>query len=99
MNITKQIDGTTLHITLNGRLDTVTSPAFVTEIDAIPETTTELVLEFAKVSYISSAGLRAVLTAQKLMNKQGSMKLLHVCPAVKEVFDLTGFIDILTLEE
>jgi anti-sigma B factor antagonist len=99
MTITKTITGNSLLLQLAGRLDTVTSPELGTEIDAITQEIGELILDFAEISYISSAGLRIILAAQKKMNKQGDMKLLHVCPAVKEVFELTGFIDILTIEE
>ena len=58
----------------------------------------ELVLDFAKLEYISSAGLRVLLAAQKTMSKQGSMKLIHVSDLVKEIFEVTGFVDILTIE-
>ena len=59
---------------------------------------TDLVFDFADLQYISSAGLRVLLAAQKVMNKQGSMKVVHVCPDIMEVFEITGFSDILTIE-
>lgn len=84
---------------LSGRLDTVTAPDLGVECDQITADIQELILDFADIDYVSSAGLRVLLATQKKMNKQGSMKLLHVCSAVEEVFDLTGFSDILTIEK
>jgi len=96
MTITKNTtDATTLII--EGRIDTTTAPDFEKEIDSLGDVT-DLVLDFAGVEYISSAGLRVVLKAQKMMNTQGKMKLINVNDEVMDVFDITGFIDILTIE-
>ena len=98
MNITTKKENTTLTVALEGRLDTTTAP----ELDVFAEKeladTQELVLDFADLKYISSAGLRVLLKLQKVMNKKGSMKLIHVGEVVKEVFEITGFTDILTIE-
>ena len=85
-------------ISLEGRLDTTTAPQLEKELETVLTTAKELVLDFAKLEYISSAGLRVLLKAQKVMNKQGSMKLIHVSEDVKEIFEITGFVDILTIE-
>ena len=83
---------------LNGRLDTLTAPQLDAEVGKL-DGVTELVLDFAGVEYISSAGLRVLLKAQKCMNAaHGAMKLIHVCPEVCEVFEITGFDSILTVE-
>lgn len=97
MTITKNLDGATLTLAIDGRIDTSTAPAFEAEIDAIGDIA-ELVLDFGSVQYISSAGLRVVLKAQKLMNQKGKMKLVNVNDDVMDVFDITGFLDILTIE-
>ncbi len=83
---------------LNGRLDTVTAPDLEKELKEIMDGLTELILDFENLQYISSAGLRVVLSAQKTMSKQGEMKVLHVNDTIMEVFEVTGFIDILTIE-
>ena len=98
MNIEKKLEGQTLAIALEGRLDTTTSPDLEEVLSSSLDGVTQLVLDFAKLDYLSSAGLRVLLSAQKRMNKQGSMKLLHVNDTVKEVFDITGFADFLTIE-
>ena len=98
MNIEKKLEGTTLAIALEWRLDTTTSPDLAEALAASLDGVTTLVFDFAKLDYLSSAGLRVLLSAQKRMNKQGSMKLVHVNDAVKEVFDITGFADFLTVE-
>ena len=98
MTIDKTLEGTTLTLALEGRLDTTTSPDLEEALAASLDGVTELVLDFARLDYLSSAGLRVLLSAQKRMNKQGSMKLLHVNDTVKEVFDITGFADFLTIE-
>ncbi len=98
MIITKNIDGETLTFTLEGRLDTTTSPQLEAELKQSVGGVTELIFDFSGVEYISSAGLRVLLAAQKVMNRQGSMKLTGVNENVLEVFEITGFIDILTLE-
>ena len=87
-----------LTLSLAGRLDTTTSPELEQYLkDALPGVTT-LIFDFEKLEYISSAGLRVLLSAQKVMNKQGSMKLLHVGEIIMEIFEVTGFSDILTIE-
>ena len=98
MTIDKKLEGTTLTLALEGRLDTPTSPDLEEALAASLDGVTELVFDFSKLDYLSSAGLRVLLSAQKRMNKQGSMKLRHVNDTVKEVFDITGFADFLTIE-
>ena len=85
-------------IELVGRLDTTTAPALDKTIGNDIEGTKNLVLDFKKLEYISSAGLRVLLGAQKKMQKIGSMKVINVCEEVMEVFEMTGFADILTIE-
>jgi len=97
MEITKQLSGTKLTVALEGRLDTTTAPQFEAELKTSLDGVTELVLDFEKLAYVSSAGLRVILSAQKTMNKQGSMTICHVSPDIMEVFEITGFSDILTI--
>lgn len=97
MEIKTNLEETKMTITINGRIDTTTAPDFEAEINKITNET-ELVIDFAGVEYISSAGLRVVLKAQKLMNSLGNMKLINVSDDVLDVFDITGFTDILTIE-
>lgn len=85
-------------IKLTGRLDTTTAPELDAVLDEVLPTAKNLVFDLEGLEYISSAGLRLVLKAQKAMNKQGSMKLIHVPSEVMEVFDITGFADFLTVE-
>lgn len=87
-----------LLITLEGRLDTTTAPQLEEELKANMAGITELVLDFGKLEYISSAGLRVLLAAQKVMNKQGKMIIRHVNETVMEIFEVTGFVDILSIE-
>ena len=98
LNINKEEKETELLISLEGRLDTTTAPEFERELTSSLEGKTSLVLDLAKLEYISSAGLRVLLAAQKTMNKQGSMILRNVSDEVKEIFEVTGFSDILTIE-
>lgn len=98
MEILKNLDNTVLKLSLQGRLDTTTAPQFEEALQASLDGVTELVLDFAELKYISSAGLRVLLAAQKRMNKQGGMKICHVNPDIMEVFEITGFSDILTIE-
>ena len=98
MDIQKTKNDTTLTLTIQGRIDTTTAPQLEAEVKADVEGITELRLDFADVAYISSAGLRVLLSAQKLMNRQGRMVLLHVNESVMEIFEVTGFVDILTIE-
>ena len=85
-------------IVLSGRLDTVTAPQLEAELEKILSDSDALVLDMANLEYISSAGLRVILKAQKAMNTQGTMKLIHVGESIMEVFDITGFSDFLNIE-
>lgn len=98
MTINKKCKGNKLTVALEGRLDTTTSPVLEAELKQSVKDVTELVFDFSQLKYISSAGLRVLLSAQKVMNKQGSMKILHVNSIVQEIFEVTGFVDILTIE-
>lgn len=98
MTISKTKESNKLTVTVEGRLDTTTAPELEGELKTGLDGVTEFVLDFANLEYISSAGLRVVLSAQKQMNKQGSMKVINVGPEIKEIFDVTGFSDILTIE-
>ncbi|MCQ2445801.1 MAG: STAS domain-containing protein [Clostridia bacterium] len=86
-----------LLLALEGRLDTTTAPMLENELKASLEGVTLLTLDFEKLDYISSAGLRVLLSAQKIMNKQGEMIITNVCDDIREVFEITGFSDILTI--
>ncbi|MGN8754337.1 STAS domain-containing protein [Blautia sp. HCP3S3_C4] len=98
MTIDKKLEGTKLEITLEGRLDTITAPTLEGELKQFLDGITELVFDFGKLEYISSAGLRVLLAAQKIMNKQGSMIIKNVNDVINDVFEVTGFSDILTIE-
>ena len=97
LNIAKTIESGKAAFVLEGRLDTVTAPALEKELKAALEGVSELTLDFGKLEYISSAGLRVLLSAQKTMNKQGEMKILNVNETIMEIFEVTGFADILTI--
>ena len=98
MKIEKKLDGTKLTVALEGRLDTMTAPeldkVFHESLDGI----TELTVDLAALEYVSSAGLRVLLSAQKVMNKQGEMVVKNVNEQIMEVFEVTGFTDILTIQ-
>ena len=98
MKITENLNGNTPDIALEGRLDTTTAPELENELKGSLEGVTELTMDFSKLDYISSAGLRVLLSAHKIMRDRGGMKVTHVNEIVKEVFDVTGFADILTIE-
>ena len=98
MNIQKTVTGTTLAVQLEGRLDTTTSPKLEEELRGSIDGMTSLVIDFEKLEYISSAGLRVLLAMQKIMNRQGQMLLKNVSETIMEVFEVTGFSDILTIE-
>ena len=98
MIIKKALNGTTLTLFPEGRLDTVTSPELETVLKDSLDGVTELIFDFEKLEYISSAGLRVLLAAQKRMNSQGTMKVVHVAEIIMEIFEVTGFSDILTIE-
>lgn len=85
-------------LALVGRLDTMTAPELEAEISAMPTTVQTLTLDMEKLDYISSAGLRVILKTQKALEKKSGLKLIHVSDEVKEVFDITGFSDFLTIE-
>ena len=100
MNIQKKLEGQTLTLTREGRLDTTTAPELEAVIRSSLEGVGSLVMDLAGLDYLSSAGLRVLLSAQKQMNrKKGKMVVRHVCETIMEVFDMTGFSDILTIEE
>ena len=99
MNIEKKLEQSELTIALEGRLDTVTAPDLETELRASVDGVTKLVFDLKKLDYISSAGLRVFLSAQKIMNSQGEMKVVNVKPEIMEIFEVTGFVDILDIEE
>ena len=98
MEITKKKDGGALKIALEGRLDTSTAPSLEETLSTELSGVTDLEFDFAKLEYISSAGLRVLLSTQKIMKNQGTMKVKNVCPEIMEVFDITGFSEILTIE-
>ena len=97
MTINKEINGSKLNIALVGRLDTTTSPELEKELKESLDDIQELVFDFAQLEYISSAGLRVLLATQKTMNKQGSMTVCNVNDTIMEVFEVTGFVDLLTI--
>lgn len=97
MEVIKNIEGNVCNVALEGRLDTTTAPQLEAELKSSLNDITELNFDFSKLEYISSAGLRVLLSAQKVMNAQGSMKISNVAPEIMEVFEITGFTDILTI--
>ena len=98
MTINKEKNNGILTLAIEGRLDTVTAPELEKVVNEETADVRELILDMKGLEYISSAGLRVLLAAQKKMNKQGVMKLTDVCDAVMEVFEMTGFADILVIE-
>ena len=98
MDINLQRDGGMLTIALTGRLDTITSPKLDDVLHAEIKGVDELVFDLGQLEYISSAGLRVLLAAQKIMNKQGTMVVKNVKPMIMEIFEVTGFDSILTIE-
>ena len=98
LNIIKNLDNKTLTVALEGRLDTTTAPQLEAELKSNIADVTLLIMDFAKLDYISSAGLRVLLSTQKIMNKQGEMKIIHVSDVINEMFEVTGFSDILNIE-
>ena len=93
-----QAEGKALEIALEGRLDTTTAPQLDDELKTALAGVTKLDFDLSKLEYISSAGLRVLLSAQKVMNKQGEMVVKNVNEEIKEIFEVTGFVDILTIE-
>ena len=98
MTIEKNLNGTELTVTITGRLDTTTAPRLEAEFKQNIGGVEKLVLNFSALEYLSSAGLRVLLAAQKVMNKQGEMIIKNVNDTINEIFEVTGFIDILTIE-
>ncbi len=98
MTITKQQNGTALTLAVSGRLDTTTSPELEQELSASLDSADSLILDFSGLDYVSSAGLRVLLSAHKQMSGKGGMKVKNVNEIVREVFDVTGFSDILNIE-
>ena len=98
LNIEKTIQDGKAVVALDGWLDTVSAPELEQSLKASLNDLTELTLDLEKLEYISSAGLRVLLSAQKAMNNQGKMKIIHVGEAVMRVFEVTGFAGILTIE-
>lgn len=98
MNIKKELNENTLTLSLEGRLDTTTAPQLEAEVNGSISGVTNLVIDMQTLQYISSAGLRVLLSAQKIMNKQGEMTVRNVNDTIMEVFEVTGFADILTIE-
>ncbi|MBQ7168895.1 MAG: STAS domain-containing protein [Synergistaceae bacterium] len=99
LKISKASSGDTLTISLEGRLDTTTAPQLEAEVKGGLDGVKDLVFDMAALEFVSSAGLRVLLLAQKAMNKQGSMKIRNLIPGVLKVFDVTGFSRILTIEK
>ena len=98
LNINKTIENGKAAFCLEGRLDTVTSPSLEAELKDALGGVSELTMDFEKLEYISSAGLRVLLAAHKEMNRRGVMKVTHVNETIMEIFEVTGFSDILTIE-
>ena len=98
MTIHQTVEDSRLTIAPEGRLDTTTAPELEKTLEEAISDVTELVFDFEKLDYISSAGLRVLLGAQKIMNTKGSMKITHVGEIINEIFEVTGFTDILTIE-
>ena len=98
LNIQKTQENDSILYQLEGRLDTVTAPELEASLHEALVETTNLVLDFEKLDYISSAGLRVLLSAQKIINNQGTMKVIHVNETIMEIFEVTGFNEILTIE-
>ena len=99
MTVKKTQDATTLKALVSGRVDTTTAPELEAELKPALAGITELILDFSQLNYISSAGLRVLLSLQKTMNAQGEMKVVGVNEVVYEIFEVTGFADILTIEK
>lgn len=98
MNINKTVNGSELEFALEGRLDTSTAPTLEAELNGSLAGIEKLVFDFSLLDYLSSAGLRVLLGAQKIMNKQGEMIVRNVNETIMEIFEVTGFCDVLTIE-
>ncbi|MGN1314702.1 MAG: STAS domain-containing protein [Lachnospiraceae bacterium] len=99
MRIENTINGNEMELVLSGRLDTITAPQLEAELKKNIDGITSLLLDFSDLEYLSSAGLRVLLAAQKIMNKQGSMVIKNVNDTIMEIFEMTGFADILTIKQ
>lgn len=97
MTIGKTLNGNELTIALEGRMDTVTAPKLEAELKNIMDSVESLTFDLDKLEYVSSAGLRVLLSAHKVMARKGGMKIVHANEIVREVFDVTGFSDILNI--
>ena len=98
MQISQKRETKTMTLTIEGRIDTTTAPSLESVINDMDSEVKDLILDMKGVEYISSAGLRVLLAAQKKMRKIGTLKLTGICDAVMEVFEMTGFADILVIE-
>lgn len=98
MTINTKAQGDELEIALSGRLDTITAPQLEAELKRSIDGVATLIMDFSQLEYLSSAGLRVLLAAQKVMNRQGTMVIRNVNDTIMEVFEITGFADILTIE-
>ena len=98
LNIEKTTNASELTVVLSGRLDTTTAPDLEKELKESLDGVTALTIDMTALEYISSAGLRVLLSTQKIMNRQGKMKVTHVNETIQEIFEVTGFSDILTIE-
>ena len=98
MNIVQKREGDALTIALEGYLDTTTAPELEAVLETALEGVKDLTFDFEKLEYISSSGLRLLLSSQKAMNVQGKMKVVHVNDTIQEIFEVTGFCDVLTIE-
>ncbi len=98
MTINTTTEGAGVTVALSGRLDTTTAPQLEAELSAIPESAETLVLDMSALEYLSSAGLRVILAAHKRMSRRGGLIVRHVNETIREIFDVTGFTDILTIE-
>ncbi|MBR6028696.1 MAG: STAS domain-containing protein [Clostridia bacterium] len=98
MTINKKLDGSDLTIAVEGRLDTVTAPALEADLQKALDGAETLTFDFSGLEYISSAGLRVLLSAHRVMSGKGGMKIIHVNEIVKEVFEVTGFTDVLNIQ-
>ena len=99
MKITKQVSDGTLTVLIDGRIDTITAPILERELNnSVTDDINCLIFDFEKVEYMSSAGIRVIMVADKVMSKQGEMKLIHVNEEIFEIFDITGLADLLTIE-
>ena len=99
MNINLTRNGAALTVALEGRMDANSAPELERTLKAEMETITDLTLDLRKLAYTSSAGLRVLLSAQKTMNKRGSMVIRNVSPDIMEIFDMVGFTDLLNIED